>query len=212
MWPLWSLAKATIVSSGEKEGWGESTAAHRPCRPAFPSSSVLALFGCRCRCFPVLGQGIAGAQPLRPLAGSFRETDCFAGAAGDIDQLQANVGWLVSQRTLVPSRFGVMCQALNSAIVETSRVVQLMRLSDFGHTVKTRFGGLPQERLVDDEFVIVVLVEASETAAVSADAVHARRRVGGELDPIRIERPELRMDDRAGESKEARFAPRRSLR
>ncbi len=47
---------------------------------------------------------------------------------------------------------------------------------------------------MDHEFVVAVVVEAFEAGAVAADAVHARGGVAGELDPLRVERMELRMD------------------
>ncbi|NUM89114.1 MAG: hypothetical protein HUU37_07920, partial [Bdellovibrionales bacterium] len=50
---------------------------------------------------------------------------------------------------------------------------------------------------MDYELIVAVLVEAFEAAAVAADAMHARRRVAGEFDPFRVERVELRVDDRS---------------
>ena len=41
---------------------------------------------------------------------------------------------------------------------------------------------------------VAVLVKAFETAAIAADAMHARGRVARELDPFRFQRMELWMD------------------
>ena len=48
---------------------------------------------------------------------------------------------------------------------------------------------------MDDELVVAVLVEAFQAGAVAPHTVHARRGIAGELDPFRLERMELRVDD-----------------
>ena len=50
-----------------------------------------------------------------------------------------------------------------------------------------------------DELIIVVLVQALESRAVAANAVHARGRVACELDPLRLKGVKLRMNDGARE-------------
>ena len=87
-----------------------------------------------------------------------------------------------------------MCQALYSAMVRISRVVQSMRHKARGQTVKTRSPVFAEKGLVNQELVVAVLVQAFEAAAIAADAVHARRRVARELDPFRLQRMELRMN------------------
>jgi hypothetical protein len=52
---------------------------------------------------------------------------------------------------------------------------------------------------VDDELVVAVLVEALESGAVAAHAMHARSGIAGELDPLGFERVELRVYDGARE-------------
>ena len=50
---------------------------------------------------------------------------------------------------------------------------------------------------MNQELVVAVLVQAFQTAAIAADAVHARRRVAREFNPFRFQRVELRMNDGA---------------
>src|SRR5437879_13771900 len=52
-----------------------------------------------------------------------------------------------------------------------------------------------------------MLVKAFETRAVSADAVHARRGVAGEFDPVGLEWMKLRMNHRAREWNETPSGP-----
>ena len=60
-----------------------------------------------------------------------------------------------------------------------------------------QIAGAAEESLVHDELVVAVLVEALEAGAVAAHAMHARSGIAGELDPLRLERMKLRMDDGA---------------
>src|SRR5262245_7531050 len=61
----------------------------------------------------------------------------------------------------------------------------------------------PQKGLVHDELVVSMFVETLEPGAVAPHAVHARRRIAGEFDPLRIERMKLRMNHRARERNQA---------
>ena len=49
-----------------------------------------------------------------------------------------------------------------------------------------------------DELIVPVLVQAFHPRAVAPHAMHPRRGIGGELDPFRFERMELRVNNRAG--------------
>ena len=101
-----------------------------------------------------------------------------------------------------------MCQALYSTIVEICRVLQSMRHKARGHTVNTRSPRGSQERFVHQKLVVAVLVQALHAGAVAADAMHARRRVARELDPLRLERVKLRMDHG---SRKRNLAPARTI-
>src|SRR6185312_7388438 len=52
-----------------------------------------------------------------------------------------------------------------------------------------------QKCLMDDEFIVTVLVQALKPRAVTPYTMHTRRGVPRELDPLRLQRMKLRMND-----------------
>ena len=59
---------------------------------------------------------------------------------------------------------------------------------------------------MDYEFVVAMLVEALQTAAIAAYPVHARCRVGGQLDPFAVRGVELRVYYHARKLRQDGFA------
>src|SRR3954447_24992612 len=56
-----------------------------------------------------------------------------------------------------------------------------------------------EECFVYEELIVPVLVQALESATVAPDPVHPRSRIARKLDPLRLERMELRMNHGARE-------------
>ena len=113
------------------------------------------------------------------------EAELAARAGAAVDDLQAFIGMVGVAEDAVAARDRARCaRRCTRRWCGSARVVQSMRQRARGQTVKTRSPVSPQEGFVDDEFVVAVLVEAFQAGAVAADAVHARRGVAGELDPL----------------------------
>ena len=59
---------------------------------------------------------------------------------------------------------------------------------------ENQIAGAAEERLVYHELIVAVLVQTLETRAIAAHAMHARRRIARELDPLGLERMKLWMN------------------
>ncbi len=81
-------------------------------------------------------------------------------------------------------------------MVRMERVVQSMRAEGMRPDGEHQVAGGAEKGLVDDELVVAVLVEALQAGAVAAHAMHARRGIARELDPLGLERMELRDESR----------------
>ena len=100
---------------------------------------------CVARLREIFRQCVARLAPLRALVARLAEAQLAARAGCRIDDLQAFVGMIGVAEDALAARSGAMCQALYSAMVEIWRVVQSMRHSVCGQTVKTRSPVAPRK-------------------------------------------------------------------
>ena len=144
----------------------------------------------------VLGQGIAVPIPLAAPAGAFRIADRPPRAGGDVHELQPRVRprGIAKHLRAVPAAGdvpGVERGDLGHLPPGQMEALQGVRPARHDQLV-----AVAEERLVQQEFVVSVLVQAGIIGAVRADGPHAGRGILRVFDQRVVARMELWVDDR----------------
>lgn len=142
----------------------------------------------------IFRKGVAAFAPLRSLIGRLRQADQLLFTGGDVDHLKATIRMVGVAENLGPGAVGRDVPGVEKRKRASLSRVPIHPFKRKGPDGEHQVTGFTQEGLVNDELLIGVLVQALDARAVPANAMHTRRGIGCEFDPLRFERVELRVD------------------